>query len=391
MSFELVITFIMLGAYLFFSIDTSLKMFFRCVKYDDYSRWQRHLYAIWSVFMFFIALQLVWDANVYYFPQLTWDSTAHLNVQDICILNIPICGLVLWTMTTHQIVDVKRSLKNLGPFAVLILIGCVVRKQAPWFVFITYAYTVGYCFYLLRIFLENAKDYNKRLEQTYADTQYRTLTWMRHLIWLMAITLVLYIYFAYVSMDQDYIYYGVICAIWYFISWNISHARETNALEDIRLEEEEELEKAAELEAIPEQSQAEKERAELARSSLRELTKQRLEDTLEETLMSRRLYLNPDLTVLDLAQELNTNRTYVSQYFSEHHTTFLKYINDLRVEYAMFQIKNTNHKLSDIMYDSGFRHGETFRRAFVNRYEVDPRDVPRKGSSINNNANTYHA
>jgi len=376
MNFELVITFIMLGAYLYFTIETAFRMFFRCIKFDEYSRWQRHLYFHWCIFMVFIAFQLIWDANVYYYPSLDWTSTAHLNVQDISLMNIPLCGMVLWTMVTHRLLDIPRIIRHLVPFIVLITIGCIFRSTIPWFIFITYAYIVGYCLYLLKMFLANAKDYNARLAQTYADTQYRTLTWIIHLIWVLAITLVLYIYFAYVALDLDYIYYGIVCAIWYYITWNINHVRETNVLEELRDDEEKNGPEPTTKEVN--KSVEEKDRSEMIRTSLRELTKQRLEDSLEEVCMSRRLYLNPDLTVMDLAVELNTNRTYISQYFSEHHTTFLKYINDLRVEYAMFQIKNTNHKLSDIMYDSGFRHAETFRRAFSNRYDMDPRDIPRK-------------
>lgn len=375
MSLELVITYIMLGAYLFFTVETSIKMFVWSIKFDKYSRWQRHLYSLWSIFMAFIAIQLIWDANVYYFPSLNWDSPAHLNIQDISVMNLPLSGMVLWSMTTHRVIDWIRAARHLVPFSVIISICCIFREQMPWFVIVLYAYSACYCFYLLRLFIKNAHDYNIRLIQTYADTQYRTLTWMIHLIWLMAITLILYIYFAYVEMDKDYIYYGLVCVVWYYITWNIEHARETSVLEEAREEEEAELKKEAENKS---QSTEESDERELARQSLRELTKQRLEDTLEEIINSRRLYLNPDLTVMDLAVELNSNRTYISQYFSEHHTTFLKYINDLRVEYAMFQIKNTQKKVTDIMFESGFRHSETFRRAFQNRYEVDPRDVPRK-------------
>lgn len=370
----------MLGAYMFVTLETGIRMLVRCFDTDEYSPWQRHLYAIWSVLMFFIAAQLVWDANVYYYPQLDWHCPQHLVIQDVTIMSVPLCGMVLWSMTTHRILSAGRMALHLVPFVVIITVECIVRAVTGWngLVVVLYVYTVCYCLYLLRMFIKNARDYNRRLLQTYADTKYRTLTWMIHLIWLMAVLFALYLYFGYFLPDMDYIYYGIACAIFYFITWNLIHARETNVLEEGILEEEQELEKQTEEPANNEVNEEQQQRAEQARQSLRELTRQRLEDTLEDTCVKRRLYLNPDLTVMDLANELNTNRTYVSQYFSEHHTTFLKYINDLRVEYAMYQLKNTNHKVADVMFDSGFRHAETFRRAFQNRYNMDPREVQRK-------------
>ena len=47
----------------------------------------------------------------------------------------------------------------------------------------------------------------------------------------------------------------------------------------------------------------------------------------------QRLYLNKNLTLADLAQALNTNRTYVSQYLSQvRGQTFYDYINQLRIQ-----------------------------------------------------------
>lgn len=378
MSLELVLTYVTLGAYLFLTIETFFKMLVRYLNFDDYSRWQRHLYAIWGILMLFISLQLIWDVNVYYYPQLTWDSYPHLYVQNCSLLVMPLAGMVIWTLTTHRLLKMPQILAHMLPFVAIISILYIVDQYWTWFILVLYAYCCIYAINLLRICIKNYRQYNLRLQQTYADTKYRTLTWMIHLIWVFGFTFCLYVYYAYVIMDEDYIYYFLVTLIWYYINWNICHVRETNVLENAQLEEEE-LAKEAEQASIG--TTESKEKVQEVRQSLRELTKQRLEETLEEVCLSRRLYLNPELTVMDLASELNTNRTYVSQYFSEHHTTFLKFINDLRVEHAMFQIKNTNHRMSDIMFESGFRHAETFRRAFQNRYNMDPRDIVRNPGS----------
>ena len=381
MDAQLVITYISIGCYIFFALDVVVRMLLRIFNFEDYSPWQRHLYFLWGASMALVVVELIWDSMVYYYPQLTWDSTAHQNMREIELLIVPMLALVLWTLSTHRKVTRRQALIHTTPFAVGITLVCLTRDFIPWLIVVLYAGIVGYCLYILIRLIQNIRNYNQQLQQTYTDTHNRTLTWMIHLVWLFSAVLVLYVYFAYVEMDADYVYYSIVTIIWYYVNWNIMNMRETNELENNTEADDEARSAATAVDTTSNDTApsptSEAASATVAKQSLRELTKQRLEETLEETCLKRRLYLNPDLTVNDLAAELNTNRTYVSQYFSEHHTTFLKYINDLRVEYAMYQLKNTTHKISEVMYDSGFRHVETFRRAFQSRYNCDPREVVR--------------
>lgn len=88
-----------------------------------------------------------------------------------------------------------------------------------------------------------------------------------------------------------------------------------------------------------------------------------------------KLYLNPTLSLKDLAASIGTNRTYLSDYFTHVlNTTFYNYINSIRIEkksIPMLQDDN-NYTIEVIAKESGFQSLSTFRRAFVKQVGVTP-------------------
>ena len=90
--------------------------------------------------------------------------------------------------------------------------------------------------------------------------------------------------------------------------------------------------------------------------------------TLEQIVEEQQLYLNKNLTLQDLAQALNTNRTYVSNYIGQViGLTFYDYINQLRIERVSLPMmrEHPEYKLEHVAKESGFASISTFRRAFV--------------------------
>ena len=89
---------------------------------------------------------------------------------------------------------------------------------------------------------------------------------------------------------------------------------------------------------------------------------------LEQIVEERQLYLNKNLTLQDLAQALNSNRTYVSNYLSQvRGQTFYDYVNQLRIERVCLPMmrEHPEYKLEHIAQESGFASISTFRRAFI--------------------------
>lgn len=92
------------------------------------------------------------------------------------------------------------------------------------------------------------------------------------------------------------------------------------------------------------------------------------EGALEQLVDEQQLYLNPNLTLQELAQLLASNRTYVSNYLSQvRQQTFYDYINQLRIERRSLPLmrEHPEYTLEYIAKESGFASISTFRRAFV--------------------------
>lgn len=97
---------------------------------------------------------------------------------------------------------------------------------------------------------------------------------------------------------------------------------------------------------------------------------------LEQVMEEQQLYLNKNLTLADLAQALNTNRTYVSNYLSQvRGQTFYDYVNQMRIERISIPMlkEHPEYTLEYVAEKSGFASISTFRRAFIKLTGQTPR------------------
>ena len=93
---------------------------------------------------------------------------------------------------------------------------------------------------------------------------------------------------------------------------------------------------------------------------------------VEECCVGGQLYLQHDLSVIQLAQAIGINRFYLSQYFSRHGQTYNAYINDLRINHFMNlyreAVKNGQPvSAQQLASDSGYHSYSTFSLAFKKR------------------------
>jgi len=92
-----------------------------------------------------------------------------------------------------------------------------------------------------------------------------------------------------------------------------------------------------------------------------------------EECMREQIYLNPRLTLQELALRVGTNRTYLSRYINrEKKQTFFDYLNTYRLGYAVELLTHTNLTLEVIAERSGFNSLSTFRRFFQQTYGTSP-------------------
>lgn len=93
---------------------------------------------------------------------------------------------------------------------------------------------------------------------------------------------------------------------------------------------------------------------------------------LQQNCIDTQLYLQHDLTVIQLAKVIGTNRLYLSQYFSSQGMTYNTYINNLRISHFVRLYREAvatqrNFTVKQLAYDSGYRSYSTFSLAFKQR------------------------
>lgn len=88
------------------------------------------------------------------------------------------------------------------------------------------------------------------------------------------------------------------------------------------------------------------------------------------------LYLNPDLTIEDVAAEINSNRVYVSQIVNQlMQMSFREYVQKLRVlhaeRYMTLHPFETQDKVAQV---SGFADASSFNRKFRQMEGLTPKE-----------------
>lgn len=89
-----------------------------------------------------------------------------------------------------------------------------------------------------------------------------------------------------------------------------------------------------------------------------------LGESIKCALITKKLYLNPHLTLQDLADEVKSNRTYVSKSIKNNFGSFYEMVNYYRLDYAKnYQKNNPQATKEEISAASGFGSRKSFSRA----------------------------
>ncbi len=98
-------------------------------------------------------------------------------------------------------------------------------------------------------------------------------------------------------------------------------------------------------------------------------------------------YLNPTINSTSLAEEFSTNTKYLSSIINTiKEKSFTNYINDLRIDYIIEELKKNkklrSYTISSIAEEAGFKTGESFSKAFVKSKELKPSYFIRKWEEL---------
>lgn len=99
-------------------------------------------------------------------------------------------------------------------------------------------------------------------------------------------------------------------------------------------------------------------------------------DQLEAFMNEEKPYLNPELNLSDLAQELNMTRAQLSQVINNgFQKNFNDFVNGFRINTFKEKLRDGEHKqlsLLGVAYDSGFNSKATFNRVFKKLTQISP-------------------
>ena len=105
---------------------------------------------------------------------------------------------------------------------------------------------------------------------------------------------------------------------------------------------------------------------------------------IRKLMDEKRLFLQPNLKINDLAKMLNTNRNYIYNAINRGiGLSFAEYVNKKRIEYAVQLIdKDREALLTDVATKSGFASPSAFYRNFKLYMDCSPSDYQKRGASI---------
>lgn len=234
----------------------------------------------------------------------------------------------------------RRALLLASPFLSTLTLYAITG--AGWIVDATFILALCYAICFIGYFPHAIRRYNRMLNDNYSNTERIHIRWLKWALVLLLLCLAVWISSCYfTSWITDSIYQMTLMVQWVIILY---YADRQQAVE-----------------FAPAQELAPKHSSKNALSTT-------LQAKLEQAMLIDKLWLNPHLTLSDLAMQVGTNRTYLSNYLNDTlHTTFYDYINSFRMEAAMTELHNPQSTLTmvELAEQCGFNSLSTFRRVFM--------------------------
>ncbi len=233
----------------------------------------------------------------------------------------------------------RRALLLASPFLFAVL--CYAVVGAEWIVDATFIFVWCYsvCFVIYMVYA--VRRYNRLLAENYSNVEYVHVRWLTGVASMLALCLAVWTLSSYFSSwISDSIYQLTLLAVW-IVALYYADRQQT-----------------PQIAPLPNNQKA----------HVDSVLSEALEQKLQRLMTEERLWMNPHLTLSDLAMQVGTNRTYLSNYLNETlHTTFYDYINEHRLQAALQQLHDpaSTATMVEIAEACGFNSISTFRRVFV--------------------------
>ena len=315
--------------------------------------------------------------HVWYWPAMVSSSSEAVERWTLigalldCLLTIPVALVVMLCMLQDKRRPLWPVWAAVAPLVILMAWSVVTRSYAlmPWMQGYFLLASIGFMIYMAF----EVRQYGRWLRDNYADLEHKEV-WQSLLV--LAVIMFLFVYYVmgYGSITYEYIIQLCGIALVAYLLWRVETLQDLSfqpmADGDIALAEAQRA--AAEAaEADDDTLDGDGGRPQSA-EGLSEAVILEIGKLLHDRCEGNKLYLQTDLTSVQLAQALGTNRTYLGMYFSRQGTTYNAYINTLRIDCFVRLVREANaaqrpFTAQELAAQSGYRSYRTFSVAFKQR------------------------
>lgn len=351
------LSYILQGASLMFFLFSSISLF----QSEQRSRLKTALAFIVAFFAFGEVKDLI-----RVIPAVTQSTYALRLLYTIDMWTIGVCAAYLIELVSPRWFTLRRALLSSALFVIFTVAYAITGSEVIFYADLVYVgiYSVVVLAFLARLLVR----YNRFIRNNYSNLERINLDWLYSVVVVFVICIVVWTIYLF---NHNY-YMKSVYYIISLIAWIMLIARSKKQIEvtfDTATTRkchfattQGECSQLVEESAPIEESAAEEE----IDSNTSQLTEQ-MKAQLNELMTVREIYLDSRLTLSDLAAELGTNRTYLSNYLNrELNVSFYDYVNSFRVKRACRMIdSDPDVSVHDIVESCGFNSVSTFRRSFT--------------------------
>lgn len=233
----------------------------------------------------------------------------------------------------------KSALGLFGPFLLFTLLF-VITQGDNWVMTLHFISTATIAIGVGSYLIWAARRYNRYIDDNYSNTEQINIKWLSTAAFFLFVCLVSWVISCiYTSWLMDSFFQLSLILLWAPMIYHTVRQREIPIPDTMPL-------KPVEIEGA---------------------ISRQIEKSLQHELEEKELWLNPHLTLQELATAVGTNRTYLSNYLNQElKTTFYDYINHFRLKRAMELLSDPTHNktMVEIAEQCGFNSLSTFRRVF---------------------------
>lgn len=253
--------------------------------------------------------------------------------------------------------NLKRALLQILPMCLLVALDYVVPANLQPVIAL-------YPFVLISLLISHVRAYETWCEENFSTLEDIDVAWIMRYLVMMILVGVVYMFICLShSHTRGFTQQWLVVLMFIYSTEQILFRRDPWAL----LRQAEEAEESEEAPAAPEKPSTEE-------------TNAAYRKTLEEWMDREKPYRNPDFKLLDLAQVLPLNRTYLSQFIHrEYDCSFYQFVNRYRIEEAKrLKRENPAMKILEASVRCGFSSPTVFSRTFTDIVGISPREWSKK-------------